>query len=702
MKRILGMLFGIFLVTSLLLGCKEPDVNGPVDSGSENENTGSGSTSGSNENNGSGSTEDNEVSYIAGEAEVTLNGSELQAIKYTLPGEGKLYFFSGNGGINIYGVKIGNKLWSVSDLSCGEITDETVLTSNGINAVALATSEKNLTIDSNSKSFGDVKFTQRLKLGGAGSKENRTITFNISSATDVIVYAMSSSSSASRPLKYEFVGGSVVIVQPTAITLSSSDLSINIAETQYATLTATLTPNNITSGYNGIIWSSSNEDVGTVNNGKITVYKAGTTTITAKTQYGNCTATCVVTVTGVIENGIRVTDIPTGWASYTGTKDLAGGNVTSPTNYGGNGGSVVTVSTRSDLQNYAKKGNYVIYIDGMIDMTDGMLPSKASESTTALDNWIKSKSSVATSLATWKTYYAGGNTNSADESGSYKTNRQTLANAWSSLITINVASNTTIIGLTNESGVKGGCFKISGKSNIVMRNLIIQDAYDPFPQIEKGDGFNANYDAIEISGGSKYVWIDHCTLRDTISKTDSDFDTVTLSDGVEKKYQVFDGLCDIKQASDFITVSYCKFMDHDKTQLIGHSSSYTSDTNHQTITLHNNYYLNCGQRLPMVRFATIHIYNNYYDTDGTGRKNSYCIGLRENNKVYAENNYFGNVTPVSNSQGSYYLVGNYGYDNKGSAAWTPSKYYSYKLLTAAEAKADVLENAGAGKLTVIK
>ena len=225
MKRILGMLFGIFLVTSLLLGCKEPDVNGPADSGSENEKPDSGNTPGNNENNGSGSTEDNEVSYIAGEAEVTLNGSELQAIKYTLPGEGKLYFFSGNGGINIYGVKIGNKLWSVSDLSCGEITSETPLTSNGINAVALATSKTKLTIDSNSKSFGDVKFTQRLKLGGAGSKENRTITFNISSATDVIVYAMSSSSSDSRPLKYEFVGGSVVIVQPTAITLSSLSIS---------------------------------------------------------------------------------------------------------------------------------------------------------------------------------------------------------------------------------------------------------------------------------------------------------------------------------------------------------------------------------------------------------------------------------------------------------------------------------------------
>lgn len=487
--------------------------------------------------------------------------------------------------------------------------------------------------------------------------------------------------------------------------ITVSDIEVSVGGTK--TVNVKILPENANSGKD-LSYTIDKTDIATINNGVVTGVKEGTATLTV-TSGNNKTDTATITVKAAQaetptnpEKAIRVTDVPTGWASYTGTKDLAGGSVTSPTKYGGNGGTVVTVSTRSDLQNYAKKGNYVIYVDGMIDMTDGMLPSKASESTTALDNWIKSKSSVATSLATWKTYYAGGNTNSADESGDYKKNRQTLANAWSSLITINVASNTTIIGLTNESGVKGGCFKIGAKSNVVMRNLIIQDAYDPFPQIEKGDGFNANYDAIEISGGSKYVWIDHCTLRDTISKTDSDFDTVTLKDGAEKKYQVFDGLCDIKQASDFITVSYCKFMDHDKTQLIGHSADYTDDTNHQTITLHNNYYLNCGQRLPMVRFATIHIYNNYYDTDGTGRKNSYCIGLRENNKVYAENNYFENVTPISNSQGSYYFTGNYGYDNTGSAAWTPSSYYTYTPLSAEDAKADVIENAGAGKLPVIQ
>ena len=46
---------------------------------------------------------------------------------------------------------------------------------------------------------------------------------------------------------------------------------------------------------NAVTWSSSNEDIATVNNGEVTALAAGTTTITAKT--GDYEATCVVTVT---------------------------------------------------------------------------------------------------------------------------------------------------------------------------------------------------------------------------------------------------------------------------------------------------------------------------------------------------------------------------------------------------------------------
>lgn len=409
-------------------------------------------------------------------------------------------------------------------------------------------------------------------------------------------------------------------------------------------------------------------------------------------------------------NYISASDTPTGWASYTGTTDLADASITPPDStkgtVGGYGGSTVTtVSTRSELLSALNgTSKKIIYIDGMIDMTEGMMPTTASGTTTELDSWIATKSSNQfASFAAYKAWYASGNTNSADESGDYATVRGTLSTAWGTQIKISIPSNTTIIGLTSSSGIKGGCIKLSGVSNVVIRNLTLQDSFDPFPQIENGDGFNANYDVMEISNGCKYIWIDHCTMQDTIATSDDDFDHQTLGDGTNLKYQVFDGLCDIKQASDFITVSYCKFYNHDKTQLIGHSSSYTDDRNHQTITLHHNYYLNCAQRLPMVRFATIHIYNNVYELINSGRSNSYAVGLREENKAYVENNYFGTgITATSTNDGSYYLTGNTGCSDGGSKVWTPSTYYSYSAAFASDAKTDVTANAGAGVWTVIE
>lgn len=662
-------------------------------------------------------------------------------------------------------------LWRADEYEAQTCTDNQTL---GIMTVIVGGGS--VSIDENSKSIDGYSFAKRLKFGGSGITSKNSIRFTTNDSATITVYYMSASSNGnSRTLNlsdgtdvvasgtndgtaiasfsttsavaagtyYIYSAGSGInvyavkiayesaqtIVYPSAVSLSESSLSLDVGDgstTKTATLTATIeNASEVTSGRDTIEWTSSNKSVATVSNGVVTARKAGTATITAKCVYGGKSATCEVTVTGTSSGKtISASDTPTGWASYTGktyydkttenppadsTKGTSGG-------YGAASGKVYTVSTRQNLQKaLSGTDKKIIYIDGMIDMTDGMLPAKANASSTALDSWIKTQvanltdtskygsvASNVTDLATWKTWYAAGVKSTADESGVYKTARSSLSNNYGSIIKLNVPSNTTIIGLTESSGIKGGCIKISGASNVVIRNLFIQDPFDPFPQIESGDGFNANWDGIEISNSSKYIWIDHCTIQDTIATTDDDFDHIKLSDNEELKYQVFDGLCDIKQASDFITVSYCKFANHDKTSLIGHDKKYTSDLNHQTITLHHNYYYNCNQRLPMVRFATIHIYNNFYEAP-SGRGNSYCIGLREQNRVYAENNYFGTgVTPTSNSQGDYYFTGNYGYSNTGNAAWTPSEWYSYEADSASDVPSIVEENAGAGVWSVVQ
>lgn len=115
---------------------------------------------------------------------------------------------------------------------------------------------------------------------------------------------------------YTFSGSKIDNVEVTSITLDKSEVTIKKGSSY--TLTATITPNNATNKL--IKWSSSNNNVATVSNGKVTAISEGTATITATTVDGNHTATCKVTVTGEnsankdIDNTTSLKGLP-----YTGT-----------------------------------------------------------------------------------------------------------------------------------------------------------------------------------------------------------------------------------------------------------------------------------------------------------------------------------------------------------------------------------------------
>lgn len=110
--------------------------------------------------------------------------------------------------------------------------------------------------------------------------------------------------------------GEVTTIEPTAITLDQSEITIKVGKT--ATLTPTIEPADATN--KNVTWSSSPEAVATVSDGVVTGVKAGTATITAKTANG-LTATATV----IVEE-IPVTKIilPSTEASMTigGTMDL--------------------------------------------------------------------------------------------------------------------------------------------------------------------------------------------------------------------------------------------------------------------------------------------------------------------------------------------------------------------------------------------
>ena len=92
------------------------------------------------------------------------------------------------------------------------------------------------------------------------------------------------------------------------ISLDKSTLTLFIG-VDY-TLIVTVLPGNVTD--QTVVWTSSADTVASVSNGKITAFSAGTATITA--QVDNQTATCVVTVLNVPEDGVLVNGVV--WAKY--------------------------------------------------------------------------------------------------------------------------------------------------------------------------------------------------------------------------------------------------------------------------------------------------------------------------------------------------------------------------------------------------
>jgi pectate lyase len=231
----------------------------------------------------------------------------------------------------------------------------------------------------------------------------------------------------------------------------------------------------------------------------------------------------------------------------------------------------------------------------------------------------------------------------------------------------NVASNKTIIGVGTAGRITGGGLNLSGVRNVIVRNLSFSGSSD---------------DAINVQTDSTNIWIDHNDLT-----------------------SAYDGLVDIKRGSDFITVSWNKFHDHDKTALLGHSDSNASqDTGRLRVTYVHNWFNGTNQRHPRVRFANpVHVLNNYYSGIG-----SYGVASTMGAGVFVERNYFENVKrPTSlkegtSAQGNIKQLANFldksgavVTKNPGSVAAIP---YGYTPEAAVKAKARVIAGAGVGKV----
>lgn len=528
--------------------------------------------------------------------------------------------------------------------------------------------------------------------------------------------------------------GQVVENKVTSVSVSAEKSSIACDESTTLTATAKYsgTPTitytwTITAGSEYAELSESTTGTVTLT-GKNTTTAEQTVTVKVSASDGinSVESPCEVTVgaAAAVETGnvIKASDTPLGFA---------GVNYAMPTFT-----NVVIVKTRNELMNAIKKENSLIYIDGMIDMSDegsgSKLPDVGASNiavSSVMDSWIASKTSNAyTTYGAWVEAYAAAcseTTNDKDKTpkkGSHSSLYDTvwtLNNAWKSVIQLNLNSNTTIIGLGNNSGIRGGTISINGIKNVVIRNLTLVDAIDMFPHHEvnsKGetDGFNAQFDCITIQGpNTANIWIDHCTMKDTLVMQH-------VQSGTKEKWQNYDGLCDIKGDGKGITVSNCHMYHHDKTMLVG-SSDDEGDNTVRKLSIINNHFDTCVQRLPMARNSQFHVLNNWYTFDktqsvGDGKTSGdYCIGARKGALIYSEANYFdsnmqysirGNKDTASTTK--VYDTGSVDNNTKKTDEYTAVSSapftvpYSYEPMTAENAKTYVAANSGAGVWTVVK
>ena len=238
-----------------------------------------------------------------------------------------------------------------------------------------------------------------------------------------------------------------------------------------------------------------------------------------------------------------------------------------------------------------------------------------------------------------------------------------------------VRANKTIVGLGTDAAI-AGTINISGAtvSNVIVRNLTISAPVD---------------DGVKIYNGAHHVWVDHCTF-----------------------YDCADGQLDITVASDYVTVSWCKFLyttnatpNHNFSMLIGADDSNIGDRGKLNVTLHHNWWSTLArERMPRVRFGDIHSFNNFFNAPG----NNYCIRAALESEVLIENNYFLNVdepwtlqVTAGTTNGMMQAVGNLLVDctrtntPANDTVFTPP--YPYTLDATDTVPGVVTNNAGAGK-----
>jgi pectate lyase len=196
---------------------------------------------------------------------------------------------------------------------------------------------------------------------------------------------------------------------------------------------------------------------------------------------------------------------------------------------------------------------------------------------------------------------------------------------------IRLNSNKTLLGVGDSGFINQISIVINSKQNIIIRNIkftMTDVPIDGSGSEVKILGTNSDPDILSISADlssipasermTRNIWIDHCEFynEDPAVMTDQDR---------------YDGLIDIKNDCQYITISWCYFHDHHKGCLSG---SGNSDEHDRKTTMHHNLFDNISSRIPLQRYGKLHLLNNYVVNCENG------LNVRIQSQAVAEKNYF--------------------------------------------------------------
>jgi pectate lyase len=246
-------------------------------------------------------------------------------------------------------------------------------------------------------------------------------------------------------------------------------------------------------------------------------------------------------------------------------------------------------------------------------------------------------------------------------------------------------SNVTIVGVGAGATFDQLGIHLRDSSNIVIQNVTVKNVK------KSGSPLSNGGDAISMESRVRNVLVDHATLEASGGESEG-----------------FDGLFDMKDDTQFVTLSYSILKNSGRGGLIGSSET---DTGNSFITFHHNKYENLDSRTPLLRGGVAHIFNNHYVN-----LNESGINSRAGAKAKVDNNYFQDSKDVlgtfyTSAAGTWHTSGNVLDNVTWSAAG--SEYnpagptmtsttsvtvpYAFALDTAACVPTVVAQTAGAGK-----